>query len=541
MAVYATTVLGLNLMVGYSGILSLGQGATFGFGAYITAILASHFEWPIWATLPVSLVAGFLLGAVTGLPAGRLLAIGLAMVSLGMVIVFGDMLVLFADITGGNYGVAAIYPRFGFGTEPITGKWLVPLLVVGVMCLAYWLHGRYRTTPFGRATVAVRDEAIGATAYGVSGYLTKVASFAVGSALGALGGGLFSYLSAYISPDAFRTSLSISFLTMVVLGGAGSRIGPVVGTVLLVLVPLALARYPVLNAVLYGALLMVLVRWRPRGLFSRTAAPAPSLQARVEAAGDAEPPAEVPAGSTPALRVVDVHRRFGGLAALGDVSLDVRPGEILGLIGPNGSGKTTLLNVVCGYYPATAGRVELDGTDITTSRPSDIARHGLARTFQTPKTFPSMSIAEHLAMATESSHAGPERMAAYGKLALRTLGLAGLTPEDATRGPKESRGLAHGQLRFLEVATAIARAPKVLLLDEPAAGLSHSEIEGLEAVVEEVSRLGTAVVVVEHHLDMIGRLVDRVVVLDLGKVLWAGVPSELHDVEAVRVAYMGNG
>jgi ABC-type branched-subunit amino acid transport system ATPase component/ABC-type branched-subunit amino acid transport system permease subunit len=541
--VYAVVVFGLNITVGFSGVLSLGQGAAFAIGAYVTGILAGTYAWPIWLALPLGLLAGLIVGVVTGLPAGRLAALGLAMVSLGTVLVLADMLVQFAPITGGNSGVINIVALSSFGPDGyITWEWFLPLLMVGAAFIGYWFHARYRTSSLGRATAAVRDEAIGSSALGISGYFTKVAAFAVGSALGALGGGLFAYLSQYISPDAFSSSLSILFLVMAVLGGLGSLFGPVVGVVVLVIVPLLLAPYPHVNTIVYGGLLIVLVRLRPRGLFTRTAAfadPVLRTLARLRAGNTAPIPAgERPAGE-PTLAIHDVKRSFGGVAALAGVSLDVNPGEILGLIGPNGSGKTTLLNVICGLY-RPEGEIVLQGTDITKMRPAEIARRGIARTFQTPKTFEGMSIDEHLELA--ASRAIPSETAyvdACREAAVALLGFGGLDPERANIGLTESRYLAHGQLRFLEAAMAVARCPKVLLLDEPAAGLSASEIDGLERVVKQLATAGMSVIIVEHHLEMISRLVDRIVVLDLGKVLWAGKPDELHDVEAVRVAYMG--
>lgn len=544
-AVYLIAVLGLNITIGYSGVLSLGQGASFAVGAYVTGILAANVQWPIWATLPVALLAGLILGILIGLPAGRLAALGLAMISLGTVLVVADMLVQLRDITGGQSGVSGITPTLGFGGEGyIDSMWFVPVLIAILAVVAYWFHGWYRTSPAGRATVAVKDEAIGASAIGVRGYITKVTSFAIGSAMSGIAGGLFAYLSGYIAPDAFSAQLSILFLVMAVLGGLGSRIGPLVGVVILVVVPLALAPYPHVNVIVYGLLLVVLMRLRPRGLFSRTAAHARpvrrTLEAlRVRAAGPLEP--ATGAGGDIVVETRDVARNFGGLKALDGVSLSVRCGEILGLIGPNGSGKTTMLNVIGGYYPPTSGQVALDSEDVSGMRPSEVARRGLARTFQTPKTFDGMSIDEHIELARlrRMPDVDDARIEACRAAAEKLLRYGGLDPDDLPSGRRESRYLAHGQLRFLEAAMAVARCPKVLLLDEPAAGLSASEIDGFEEVVKELAESGVAVIIVEHHLEMINRLVDRVAVLDLGKLLWEGNPAEMNSVEAVRVAYMG--
>ncbi|MDR7112245.1 branched-chain amino acid transport system permease protein [Microbacterium trichothecenolyticum] len=558
--VYLVSVYGVNVTIGFSGVLSLGQGAAFAVGAYVAGILAGTYMWPIWLTLPLALMSGVAVGALVGLPAGRLAALGLAMLSLGTVLVVSDMLVALDDLTQGHGGISGITPFLSFDPDSyVLWEWFVPLVIIGIAFLAFWFHARYRTSRIGRATAAVRDESIGASALGIGGYITKVAAFAVGSGMGGLAGALFAYLSVYISPDAFLPSLSILFLVMAVLGGLGSQLGPLVGVIILVIVPLMLAPYPHVNIIVYGVLLVLLMRLRPRGLFSRTAAAADPVKTslRLDDASPAAPAGEaasvpgeahVPGEAARAaavtneivLKVDDVRRSFGGLKAVDGVTLELREGEILGLIGPNGSGKTTMLNIIGGYYRPSSGSVALGGVDISRSRPQESARRGIARTFQTPKTFAGMSIDEHIEIAVQRQlDASPERIAACRTAALALLEAGGLKPDDLKMGRRESRFLGHGQLRFLEAAMAVARCPKVLLLDEPAAGLSASEIDALETIVKEVARAGVAVIIVEHHLEMVSRLVDRIVVLDLGRVLWEGHPDELHDAEAVRAAYMG--
>lgn len=542
--VYLVSVYGVNVTIGFSGVLSLGQGAAFAVGAYVAGILAGTYMWPIWLTLPLALLSGVLVGALVGLPAGRLAALGLAMLSLGTVLVVSDMLVALDAVTGGHSGISGITPFLTFDPSSyVLWEWFVPLLILGIAFLAFWFHARYRTSCIGRATAAVRDEAIGASALGIGGYLTKVAAFAVGSGMGGLAGALFAYLSIYISPDAFLPSLSILFLVMAVLGGLGSQLGPLVGVILLVIIPLMLAPYPHVNIIVYGVLLVLLMRLRPRGIFSRTAAQADPVKKslRIEPVDDEPEAPDATEGQRPVvLAALDVKRSFGGVKAVDGVTIELREGEILGLIGPNGSGKTTMLNLIGGYYRPSSGTVSLDGVDISRSRPQVSARRGIARTFQTPKTFSGMSIDEHIEIAVQRQlDASPEKIAACRSAAVALLESGGLRPDDLRGGRRESRFLGHGQLRFLEAAMAIARCPKVLLLDEPAAGLSASEIDALEAIVKDVAKAGVSVIIVEHHLEMVSRLVDRIVVLDLGKVLWEGHPGDLHGAEAVRAAYMG--
>jgi branched-chain amino acid transport system permease protein len=247
-----------------------------------------------------------------------------------------------------------------------------------------------------------------------------------------------------------------------------------------------------------------------------------------------------PSGAGAALELTSVSRRFGEVQALKGVDFSVAPGEIVGLVGPNGSGKTTLLNVASGMYRAQSGSVVLDGRDISKMAPHRIARAGMARTFQTPKTFPSLSIGEHLALATrERAESSPERVQQAVDTATALLAMGGMDAEDKATLARPVGTLAQGQLRFLEVAMGALHVPRVLLLDEPAAGLSASEMEGLERSAKALAEQGTGVVIVEHHLDLIRRLVDRVVVLHLGALLWEGPSSELASAEEVRVAYLG--
>jgi branched-chain amino acid transport system permease protein len=236
-----------------------------------------------------------------------------------------------------------------------------------------------------------------------------------------------------------------------------------------------------------------------------------------------------------------ISRRFGELQADDGFDFYFLPGEIVGFVGPNGSGKTTLLNIASGMYKPDSGTVELNGEDVTGMQPHRIVQLGLARTFQTPKTFPSLSIAEHLALAAEHATRAddPEAQRRGAEVAMALLRMGGIDPDHETALRRRVADLAQGQLRFLEVALSALRIPRVLLLDEPAAGLSASEMDGLERATQGLAEDGTAVVIVEHHLDLIRRLVDRVVVLHLGRELWRGPPSELHASEEIRVAYLG--
>jgi branched-chain amino acid transport system permease protein len=537
-AIFAIAALGLNVTAGMAGALSLGAAAFLALGGYATAILAGKHGWPIWGTVPGATLIGFAGGAVLGWPASRLGHIGIAMVSLGCTLVVGDVALRAGSLTGGYGGISNIPPVLSFNSTEWVSTGLICTIILVATYVAYVAHWRYRTSRLGRATVAMRDNEIGARAQGIKVERTLMLAFAAGAAGGALAGSLYAYLVGVVTPDTFGVNMSITLLAMVILGGVGSQLGPLVGAGILTALPIYLARFPQVNQFLYGGLLVLVILFLPRGLIparppAMSAPPREELDA--EEAADAAP---TPAAATsPVLRLDDVSRHFGGVYALRGVSLDVLPGEVMSIVGPNGSGKTTLLNAICGYSAPSSGQVLLNGKPLPTvaARAADL---GIGRTFQTPRTFASMSVAEHLWVARDHELQA-NRPTEHGVVARDLLERTGLDELLHGRPVRPARMLAHGQLRFLEVATAISRAPAVLLLDEPAAGLSAREIELLEDAVRRVVATGTAVIFVEHHLDLVRRVSDRVSVLHLGELLWSGPPSELHDAEAVRAAYLG--
>jgi branched-chain amino acid transport system permease protein len=534
--IYAIAALGLNIPAGFGGALSLGQGAAFAVGAYTVGALTVDRGWPFWVTLPCAFAIGALLGAALGAPAGRLGDIGLALVSLGAVFVATDMIVALKSITHGVAGLSPISVISNFGSAPSYSAWLLAGLIVVSAFLTYLMQYAVRVSTLGRSAVATRDEPIGALSLGISRYRTKLAVFVLGSALGALAGGLFALMSQFIGPDAFNSQLSVILLAMIVLGGSGSLVGPLLGAVVLVVLPQELASYPHVNNIIYGLTLILIMLLRPSGLVRRTAAP--TRERLINA--DQHPTTETSRPVRHDLELRGISRSFGGVRALEDVSISVRGGEVLALIGPNGSGKTTVINVITGMYRAAAGSVLLDGVEITRLPARRIALNGVARTFQTPKTFPALSIAEHLSLASSARGAtGGGTITDPELWVRRVLNLGGIDVDDRSVMRRETRELSHGQLRFLEIAMAIRRMPRVLLLDEPAAGLSPKEIAGLEAVTRELADAGIGVLFVEHHLDLVTRLADQVVVLDLGRVIWKGKPDQLHESDAVKTAYLG--
>ena len=532
---YAIAALGLNIPAGMLGQLSLGQGGLFAVGAYAAASLSLDRGWPVATTLPAAAALGLVLGAILGLPAARLGSLGIGMVSLGFTLVVTDLSLALNSVTGGPSG------RFGIFAPLVPGQ--LPLkqdsifyLVIATGLATYFVHWWFRTSSIGRASLALRSDELGAAAIGVSASTVKIVGVAVGSSIGALAGSLYAYATTAVSPDAFGISLSILFLLMVLLGGPGTRVGPVIGAGLLSTIPILLAAYPGTNAYVYGLTLILVVRWLPRGIVARTGAPiaksVAEFRARLSLLGrqSSRPNSEAYADML-LLQVQRITRTFRGVRAVADVSFNVGSGEVFALVGPNGSGKTTVLNLISKFYPLTSGEIRLAGQRML-GGPHRVSRLGVGRTFQVPKLFPDLTVSEHLALALRYRRRGDDRITQFVLSFLEAVGIG-------NRLGQEVRLLGHGQRRFLEISLAVIRSPILLLMDEPAAGLSASEMETLVELIANLARIGLAVVIVEHHLDMVRTVASKVGVMNVGLLIWTGLPTDLDKREEVREAYLG--
>ena len=407
---------------------------------------------------------------------------------------------------------------------------------------------------FGRALVAVRDNPVAATAAGVSLVRIKMMAFVVSAAMAGLAGALFAVQKTVVTPDDFTADFSIFFLLMVVLGGAGRLWGPVVGAVVFFLVPELLTALQSWRMLIYGVALLLLMLYAPHGLVGAIETGWKRLRTRLglsnilptPSLGTARETVQPVAGA--ALSVRDVEKRFGGVAALAGVSLDVAAGTTHAIVGPNGSGKTTLLNMISGFYPIDGGAILIDGRSVVGMAPHRIARNGVGRTFQTPRMLPQLSVLDNAllgafpaerqgaaAAALCLPRARREQAASLGD-ALRYLDFVGL----ADRAMEPAGELPHGQQRLAEIARALVGRPRLLLLDEPAAGLSLAELDRLGELVAAIGALGTTVVIVEHHLELVANICRSVTVLERGAVLASGTPAEVFSHEEVIAAYMGS-
>jgi branched-chain amino acid transport system permease protein len=553
--IYILVAIGFNLLYGVSGQVSLGHGAILGVGAYVTGVLMAKYAWGFYPAAIAAIAAGVVVGVILGLPALRLSTWYFALITLGFSQVVVGLVEHFKDLTGGHGGLVGI---------PIL---LMPdqLYVLVLACIVVGLT-LYRTishSRLGRGLLAVKEAGEAGAVSGVPAKSLKLFAFAVSGAFAGAGGALFAAEQQVLTPPQFGVELSIFFIVVLVAGGTGRWLGPVIGSLAFFAVPELLTSLEEWRVVIYGAALLAFMAFAPDGIMGAGDALVARVRRRVRRPAAAEP-------APPPGALVDVGRvalpgrddkelqgaglvvdavtiRFGGIAALDGASLAVRPGGIHALVGPNGSGKTTLLNVITGIYVPDAGTVTLDGRELTGNVPWRIARMGVSRTFQTPRLLKELSVRENVLLggypaehATAPEVVGRLPRARRDAKLLRARADALLEALELPIDPEAVAGeLPHGRQRLVEIARALMAEPGVLLLDEPAAGLAAEELESLDRVIRELSTAGLTVLLVEHHIGWVRSICDSATVLDQGGVVTDGTPEEVFGHARVRETYLG--
>jgi ABC-type branched-subunit amino acid transport system ATPase component/ABC-type branched-subunit amino acid transport system permease subunit len=539
---------GLNVLVGFTGQTSLGHAGLYAFGAYTAALCSTRAGLPEWAAIAAAIVVTSIVGAAVAAAALRVSGPYLAMVTIAFGLIVEGVLIEWGSVTGGPGGIFNI-PKPALRTH----YWTVMLAAA----LALWLTANLRRSAWGRAFLAVKSSEVAAESLGLSTYYVRIAAFTVSAAFTGAAGALFTFLNGYISPDSFTLQTSIVFLLALLFGGLGRIGGPVAGSLALTILPELLTRLLDYRLILYGALLLVSIYWLPEGVIGKLSRgrkprtpPDPALS---PAGGEGSlqvsfSPLGRGQGQGALLTASGVSLSFGGVTALAGVTLAVDRRSIHALIGPNGAGKTSLLNILSGFYAADAGGIALEGRSIVGLPPYAVARRGVARTFQTAQVFGGLSARDNVEVgvagprlgAVLGALAGTPRaraleaaMAARAQALLETMGLGDVADEPAD-------SLAAGLRRRLEIARALATSPVLLMLDEPAAGLSPAEIAALD---EQLTALreqgGPAVILVEHHMDLVMAVSDRITVLDYGRVIADGAPDAVRRDRAVIEAYLG--
>ncbi len=535
---FAVAVFGLTVVLGLCGQINLAQAAFFGLGAYVVGLGTADYQLNFW----ICLVAGSLLalaaGALLGMSTLKLGGHYLAMVTISFQQIVTLVMINAIWLTRGPDGISKIGRPALF---PSQQSFLA--FCVAALALIGYLVWHLPDTRMGRAMRAVRDNELAAGVAGIDIFRTKVAAFAICALLGGIGGGLFAGGFSYVSPDQFSFAESIVFLTMALLGGVGSPIGAVIGTGLLILIPewlRFLKSVPGLYLAIYGLFVILIVRFMPDGIWGFVQDILSKWRAKAvsRAAGPALKLAPATTGGGMVLEVTGLSKHFGGLKAVDKVDISVRRGGVHALIGPNGSGKTTTLNMLSGLYKVTAGKIVLDGTDITNMPAHLRTAAGLGRTFQNIRLFRSMTALENVVIGAErpgNTLIGKGGQDDLTQRAMSALTFVGLGP----RANELVSSFSYGHQRLIEIARALAGNPTLLLLDEPAAGLNSTEKVELHDLLKRIAAQGLTILIIDHDMTLVREAAQHITVLNFGRRIADGELLAVLQQPDVISAYLG--
>ncbi|WP_353146163.1 branched-chain amino acid ABC transporter ATP-binding protein/permease [Pollutimonas bauzanensis] len=549
----------INLLTGINGQISLGHAGFFAIGAYVSAIALKAWGVPFPLALAMATVAAAVAGYLLAGPAGRVREFYLAMMSLAFGLIVYELARELRGVTGGVMGMRGI-PSSQIGTLHVFGwsidtVWYFRILLVVLLVVMFMLRN-FVKSHYGRAFYAVHVSEIAAGSLGISQSAAKRAAYGISGGMAGLAGGFYAHMIGYLTPESFGLMRSIEILVMSIVGGLGSLAGQIFGAILFTYLPQKLQAFNDYQYIVYGLILIFIFTLLPKGLAgllrtetryskydqlrltANEAYVAPL--SRKDAVSEKTPRAAL-------VRVEQVVMEFSGLRALAGVSLDLYAGSVTALVGPNGSGKSTLVNVISGIYRPTSGHIWYKGEDVAGWPSFKVARVGITRTFQDPRNVPSFTVRENILMGANRRYQhGPlaaaintpkakQEEADFLRQVDALMEASGLTIyADAIIGE-----LPYGIQRLAEVARALASDPELLMLDEPAAGLSEHESEQLIRLVRLAREHGVAVMIIDHHMDFLAELADDVVVFEAGEEIYKGDMCGMRSNPAVIAAYLG--
>lgn len=545
--IYALLTLGFQFIFGHAGALALTQGTFFGLGAYVTGLLGLKFGLGTAITLPLSALVPLVLALVVAAPVLRLESHYFALATLGIGQVMFLVAVQWETLTGGSNGLPGVPGINLFGT-PLGRGWPTLLFVWSIVALGGWVAWRITRGLLGRAYSVMRENDIAALSIGLDIWKLRLSAFLLSAVYAGLAGALYVHTIRVISPEVLEFHVMVAVLTMAVVGGRTAVSGAILGAVLLVHLPEWFRGLDKYYLIAYGGVLLAMIIAAPYGAIGALE----RIRARFFPEAPPAPPAPIPfdfrpgtGGDAPMLEVRDVALAFGGVRALDGVSFTLRRGEIFGLIGPNGSGKTTLVNCITRIYRADRGSVMVDGQVVSQLLPQEVARCGVARTFQNINLVDDMTVLDNVAVARAAARGlsiGHELLSGGRADLARARGEAMYLLERldvAHVAMQPSAGLAYGLKRRVEIARALALEPRLLLLDEPAAGLNETEQADLAARLRMLSATGITLLVIEHNMPFLMPLATRVACLDHGALIALGTPDQVRAEPRVIEAYLG--